>query len=220
MEKNRRRKHELDKLKPSAPLQGPARLLISVVLILHLVVVIATPWGMVMPGSQLARRIIRYAAPYVQAGNISHGYAFFAPDPGPGHIIRYELTFEDGRKERGQIPDLQQHWPRLRYHRHFMLTEQLAAMLEDEPPRPENPRFEKEWRQLHDRWTAQTRDFERRATSYGRHLLRTSGASEVEMQLIRHHLLSPEEVLGGRSLRDRELYETGRVITVRAGQRP
>ena len=87
------------------------RIGISIVLLTHLAVVIATPAGLVMPGSRFARWMLQAAAPYVQAGNVSHGYAFFAPDPGPGHIIEYELRFADGRKERGTIPDTQQHWP-------------------------------------------------------------------------------------------------------------
>ena len=157
---------------------------------------------------------------YVQAGNVSHGYAFFAPDPGPGHIIEYELRFDDGRKERGTIPDSNQHWPRLRYHRHFMLTEQLASLWEDEPPRPENPRFAMAWQQDHQRWERQRNEFTRRANSYGRQLLQRSGASAVEMNLMRHHLLTPEEFLSGRSLRERELYETGEIITVHAGGQP
>jgi hypothetical protein len=220
MGRKRSRKNPLTEKSAAAAIKPSLRIAISMVLILHLVVVIATPLGMVMPASRLARKILQYAAPYVQAGNISHGYAFFAPDPGPGHIIEYELVFEDGRTQRGKIPDLQRHWPRLRYHRHFMLTEQLAALHEDPPPRPEDPRFENEWKQMRVRWEAQNQDFERRANSYGKHLLKTTGASQVEMHVIRHHLPSPEEVLRGKSLQDRGLYETGRVITVTAGRQP
>lgn len=215
------RKNSVEKQSVSKPALGPGlRIGISLLLLVHLVIVIATPAGMVMPGSRLARWILRGAAPYVQAGNVSHGYAFFAPDPGPGHIIEYELRFDDGRKERGTIPDSNQHWPRLRYHRHFMLTEQLASLWEDEPPRPENPRFAMAWQQDHQRWKRQRNEFTRRANSYGRQLLQRSGASAVEMNLMRHHLLTPEEFLSGRSLQERELYETGEIITVHAGGRP
>ena len=196
------------------------RIAISLLLLVHLAIVIATPAAMVMPGSRLARWLLRGAAPYVQAGNVSHGYAFFAPDPGPGHIIEYELRFADGRTERGKIPDSNQHWPRLRYHRHFMLSEQLAALWEDEPPRPDNPRFEIIWQQDHMRWERQRNDFQKRANSYGRHLLNISGANEVEMHLMRHHLLTPEELAGGRSPRDRDLLETGEIITVRTESLP
>ena len=200
------------------PLGRGLRIGISIALLVHLAVVIATPAGLVMPGSRFARWLLQGAAPYVQAGNVSHGYAFFAPDPGPGHIIEYELRFADGRKERGVIPDTHQHWPRLRYHRHFMLTEQLASLWEDEPIRPENPRFDAAWQQDYKRWARQRKEFTNRANAYGKHLLKTSGATEVEMNLMRHHLLTPEEFLSGRSPRDRDLYETGEIVTVYAGE--
>ena len=205
---------------PSASPGRTTRFAISCVLLVHLAIVVATPAGLVMPGSRFARWILQAFAPYVQAGNVSHGYAFFAPDPGPGHVIEYELRFADGREERGTIPDVQQHWPRLRYHRHFMLTEQLAALLQDEPTPPEDARFQRAWQQERAHWERQQRDFHQRAQAYGNHLLKTSGASEVEMHLLRHHLLTPEEFLSGRSLRDRALFETGEIITVRTGDQP
>ena len=101
-----------------------------------------------------------------------------------------------------------------------MLTEQLASLWEDEPIRPENPRFDAAWQQDYRRWARQREDFTSRANSYGRHLLETSGATEVEMNLMRHHLLTPEEFLSGRSPRDRDLYETGEIVTVYAGEQP
>tara|TARA_Y100001978_G_scaffold192603_1_gene197857 strand:+ start:440 stop:1102 length:663 start_codon:yes stop_codon:yes gene_type:complete len=216
MGKRNRNKVEKNKKQSPSPLGRGIRIGISLLLLAHLAVVIATPAALVMPGSRLARWLLQGAAPYVQAGNVSHGYAFFAPDPGPGHIIEYELRFADGRKEQGKIPDTRKHWPRLRYHRHFMLTEQLAALWMDEPPPPENPRFDSAWQQDHRRWARQRRDFTARANSYGRHLLQISGAMAVEMNLLRHHLLTPEEFLSGRSLQDRDLYETGEIVTVYA----
>ena len=218
MGKTNRKKHEKKQSDAPASLGRGIRIGISLLLLAHLAVVIATPAGLVMPGSRFARWLLQGAAPYVQAGNVSHGYAFFAPDPGPGHIIEYELRFADGRKERGKIPNTHQHWPRLRYHRHFMLTEQLAALWEDEPSRPENRRFDAAWQQDHRRWARQRQDFSKRANSYGRHLLQTTGAIEVEMNLLRHHLLTPEEFLNGRSPRDRDLFEIGEIVTVYAGE--
>lgn len=64
--------------------------------------------------------------PYLDVLYLNHGYGFFAPDPGPSHLIRYRLQYDDGRTERGQFPDTSI-WPRLRYHRHFMLAEQVSA---------------------------------------------------------------------------------------------
>jgi hypothetical protein len=38
--------------------------------------------------------------------------------------VRYTIEHQDGRREDGVFPDRDAHWPRLRYHRHFMLAEQ------------------------------------------------------------------------------------------------
>lgn len=64
--------------------------------------------------------------PYLDILYLNHGYGFFAPDPGPSHLIRYTIQYADGRTEQGQFPDTLI-WPRLRYHRHFMLAEQVSA---------------------------------------------------------------------------------------------
>jgi hypothetical protein len=157
--------------------------------------------AMVTPASSLAVAVARLAAPYLQAGNVSHGYAFFAPDPGPSHLIRYELVFEDGRVEQGVFPDLARQWPRLRYHRHFMLTEQLSNLAP--PAMPDGQVIEAgveyidpataEWIETRDR-------FLRQARSYAEHLLHAHRAQRVTLHLIRHEIPSREEVLQGRRL--------------------
>lgn len=62
---------------------------------------------------------------YSQLAYLDHGYAFFAPDPGPSHLIRATITPADGEPIRRYYPDLQDQRPRLLYHRHFMLAEFL-----------------------------------------------------------------------------------------------
>ena len=104
------------------------RIFISVLLIAHLTIVVCAPLVMVTPRSPLALRVVEWARWYLEAGNVSHGYAFFAPEPGPSHVIEYDLLYADGRKEHGKFPDLEKHQPRQRYHRHFMLTEQLSSL--------------------------------------------------------------------------------------------
>lgn len=64
--------------------------------------------------------------PYLDILYLNHGYGFFAPDPGPSHLIRYTIQYDDGRTEQGHLPN-PSIWPRLRYHRHFMLAEQVSA---------------------------------------------------------------------------------------------
>ncbi|MDH3716829.1 MAG: hypothetical protein OES79_01790 [Planctomycetota bacterium] len=200
------------------------RPLVSALLLVHLTVVIATPLALVAPQSSLAVRITEWAAPYLQAGNVSHGYAFFAPDPGPSHLLRYEIVLADGRTETGQLPDVNQHWPRLLYHRHFMLSEQLASMAvpAEEPPRPsqtDDARIIEQWKADYVGWMIARARFLDRATSYARHLLKAYDAREVRLHLVRHELLSAADVQRGRKLTEKQLYidfSREPVVTVKA----
>lgn len=55
-----------------------------------------------------------------------HGYRFFAPDPGPSHRLVFRGTRADGSEFSGHFPDREGHWPRLLYHRWFMLSERIS----------------------------------------------------------------------------------------------
>ncbi len=85
----------------------------------------------------LAQEVSQLLLPYQVGAYLNHGYRFFAPDPGPSHIVRYEITMPDGSQKVGRIPDPDQHWPRLLYHRHFMMTESLFSnhsRINNDPP--------------------------------------------------------------------------------------
>ena len=62
---------------------------------------------------------------YLDALYMNQGHSFFAPDVGPGHLIRYQLLDQSGHEiEQGDFPSRKEHWPRLLYHRYFMLADQ------------------------------------------------------------------------------------------------
>ena len=63
--------------------------------------------------------------PYLQILYLNHGYQFFAPEPGESTLLAFEAERDDGTVVRGRIPD-RTTWPRLLYHRHFMLTEHMS----------------------------------------------------------------------------------------------
>lgn len=87
------------------------------------------------PSSQLIEGITQHTAMqwYLDALYLNHGYYFFAPDPGPGHLIYYEVSDAQGRAiKQGHLPDWELHRPRLWYHRHFMLAEQVGGPFADE----------------------------------------------------------------------------------------
>jgi hypothetical protein len=73
---------------------------------------------------------------YLDALFMNQGHSFFAPDVGPGHLIRYQLYGHNNQEiERGEFPSRKQHWPRLLYHRYFMLADQSELPFEDKPTR-------------------------------------------------------------------------------------
>ncbi|MEZ6093702.1 MAG: hypothetical protein R3C03_05630 [Pirellulaceae bacterium] len=56
---------------------------------------------------------------------IGHGYRFFAPDPGPSHMIVYRVQRDGETVREGRFPDRNKYWPRVIYHRWFMLSETI-----------------------------------------------------------------------------------------------
>ena len=67
-------------------------------------------------------------AGYGQMLYLDRGYAFFAPDPGPSHLMTVEVRDPGADQSSSKVrrfPSLDEQWPRLMYHRHFMLAEFL-----------------------------------------------------------------------------------------------
>jgi hypothetical protein len=159
--------------------------LASVAIALHLLAVITGPWAAPIRfrerSSDLALGVWHCFRPYVELGFLNHGYRFFAPDPGRvQHLMSYKVYFDDGRPPlNGTLPDLG-YWPRLRYHRHFMLTDQLPGL---------DPRTVDIWNQ-----------------SFSQHLKQKYGAQAVELYECWHVVPSMEEVRAGRRIGDPQQY--------------
>jgi hypothetical protein len=166
---------------PASGLSRRARALISVALLLHMTAIAIAPLA-VPPSSALWGSIWQVFRPYLEVAYLNHGYKFFAPDPGPTHLVRYELEMPDGTRREGIFPNLSQQRPRLLYHRHMMLSERLSGP-------PQLP-----WVQAY-------------AQSYARHLLHAHGARRVTLHVRRHHLPSPMDLQNGRQLEDPSLFE-------------
>ena len=134
------------------------RWLVSLLVVLHLTAVFVAPWdlmtdpalppgympprdargrpqplpplnSMVWQKPVVTRGLHRFFHDYLNLLYLNHGYEFFAPDPPPGtHLVDYQVTQADGNVVKGRFPSLDEQWPRLRYHRHMMLTEQTQLM--------------------------------------------------------------------------------------------
>ena len=101
---------------------------VSGLILFHVFAVFIAPFASPPPSSDMSQACARTLRPYLQAVAIDNGYRFFAPNPGPSHLVRYEIDLADGTRVTGRFPDVENHWPRLIYHRHFMLAESLVNL--------------------------------------------------------------------------------------------
>jgi hypothetical protein len=145
-----------------------AKVVVSTLVTVHLIAVVAPPLQLqtYVPGAPATpvSFAFRTLQPYIDLLYLNHGYAFFAPDPGPSHLVRYRATFAHDRPSiEGVFPDPKKHWPRLFYHRHFMLAEQLHSdYAGPSGPPPEAGAEHAFWRMRRDNYLAKWGGFERR----------------------------------------------------------
>jgi hypothetical protein len=167
-------------------------------------------------------RLAQWMRPYSTAMYLNHGYAFFAPDPGPNHLIDYSVEFADGRPAvTGRFPDLKTERPRLLYHRHFMLSEALNTRFappefdpEPSPPpltasadeREQYQVTKRRYEQAKARWQHARRQYTAMQKSVEEHLKLAYGGDRVKIVRIEHRPAEPEEILSGRHLNAAESY--------------
>ena len=194
---------------------------ISLLLLLHLCALVTAPLQMAAAGSPVVRPLA-LLQPYVNLLYLNHSYFFFAPNPGSNHLVRYELEFDDGRQpEVGEFPDRQTEWPRLLYHRHFMLSETLHAFFEPAAPLPEpraprddsrqarraHQREQAAWEEGHRVWQQRREIYVSLRKSIAAHLQDDTDASEVTLIRREHRPLQPLEFSEDRlSLTDPQTY--------------
>ncbi len=164
------------------PLSRRVRCLISVALLFHLGAVFLAALR-VPPVSQLAVSAAEGVQWYTNLVLVHPGYRFFAPDPDASQMLRVEIVAADGSQREETYPDLGREWPRLLYHRHFMLTSRMQSAPAD--------------------FMSQAL-----ADSYARHVFAREGAQEVRIFRREHQLPSRDDVLKGKPLTDTSLYTT------------
>ena len=161
--------------------------------------------------SPFADGVMSWLRPYVSFMFLDHGYFFFAPNPGPSHLVHYKVEFADSSEPvEGVFPNLKDEKPRLLYHRHFMLAESLqnAFVPPEEPRSPPLPTnlAESERRSLEAAqkqilaqqtaaWKHRREQYEMLRKSFEDHLLAKYGGNQVTITRREHLLLSPDEFL-------------------------
>jgi hypothetical protein len=199
----------------STPLSLPpgVKAVISVLLAMHLAAVFIAPFAAACnvggSSSPLADPVYKALHPYISALFLDHGYFFFAPNPGPSHLVDYKVEFDDGRPPvSGRFPNLATERPRLLYHRYFMLSEALTASYvpPEVPPEPSPPPLtasdeeqalyklrRDEHKRLADDWKRRRQRYEAMQASIQRHLLSQYGGERVTLTRIEHRLPLPDE---------------------------
>ncbi len=184
-----------------------SRIVLSLILVIHLLAVTAEPLRFftrssrgTSPATDPARILL---APYVEFAYLNHGYFFFAPEPGPSHLLECRLEYGNSETGRLRFPDKRAQRPRLLYHRHFMLSEFLHQ-LHVPPVQPriaeDDPAILAEWREARGR-------YEMIRDSMTRHLVARYAADAAFIDRVEHRLPSDFEVLTERlPLNDPSLY--------------
>lgn len=202
---SRRRRRQQVPPSTDGSLDSRWRIAISILLLVHLAAVVTGPFAFatrsVAGTSPLADLLMASLRWYIDAAYLNHGYAFFAPDPGPSHLLRCRLEFDDGRPPLElTIPDRNSQWPRLLYHRHFMLSEKLHLFAAPPELPPDVPV------ESLPAWTDRLRMYQRLKGSYADHLRARYGAARVQLRRVEHRLPPPQPRPGGVRLDDPALY--------------
>ena len=130
------------------------------------------------------------AKPYTQWLYLDHGYFFFAPNPGPGHLIECALTRSNESHIR-LLPNRKDHWPRLHYHRYLMLSEFYANHY---APKQVTDELKKD-PEFMARWNVENDLYLQIQSSMNKSLKHSTGATQVELRRIERLLPDPPEVL-------------------------
>ncbi len=171
---------------------------ISGLVLLHLLAVTAEPFRFFTHsarGTSPAADPARWAlAPYIELAYLNHGYFFFAPEPGASHLMECRLETPDSSEVSLRIPDKHKQWPRLLYHRHFMLAEFLNQL---HVP-PVDTDAVGEGSEMAAAWQAERSAFERVRESMSRHVATKFGAKSATIERVEHRLPSDDEVFRQR----------------------
>ena len=198
------------------------RFWVSLLLLFHLFCVVLAPLAVVDPRSGLAVETQRLLRPYGESLYMIHGYRYFAPEPGPGHTLHYEITTHSGETIKGQFPDRSRDWPRLLYHRWFMLSEtvyghvsetldikeldewkqqvadQITALVQTDPRAAEDLEKQLQRELAENDRISIIRD--RLVTSIGKQLLHKHQGEVIEMKLVTRVIPPPQDIEKGLKL--------------------
>ena len=199
--------------------------IVSALLIVHMVGIFAAALSNPGPTSQSVLSVRDVYRPYLRGAFLDHGYQFFAPDPGPTHLVEYEIIMNDGEKVTGVFPDREEHFPRLLYHRWFMLAESMFTFAAEIPTQEQFDQDKAQYeadvkrlmdegkvteaRQIENNWNAMVGQMEyskrlanKLYTRVASYLLEQHGGEQITLYSLERVLPGPNEVNAGHELDD------------------
>jgi hypothetical protein len=120
------------------------RLMASVLIAGYLGLLLIGPLSNPVASEHLTAPAARWVAPLHRALFMGHGYRFFAPNPGDSHLVQYKITKVNGTLVEGVFPDRDSMFPRLLYHRWFMLSETIFSEHAQTPTAAEFEKLDEE----------------------------------------------------------------------------
>lgn len=201
------------------------RVAVSVAIGIYLLVLIIGPLSNPIASQHLTTPAANFVGPVHRALFMGHGYRFFAPNPGDSHLVSYKVTRSDGTQVDGVFPDRKSMWPRLLYHRWFMLSETVFSEHAQTPTAEEFAKLNEQQKQriqqlaargkfeLSNRLESQRANEEeayaktikridRLVKSIGGYLLKKHDGQEIELSVATRTIPFPAEVRQGAQLDD------------------
>lgn len=201
------------------------RACVSIGLLVYLLIVLLGPLSNPVGSEFLTRPAAAMVAPAHRTLFLGHGYRFFGPDPGASHSVIYRVTDVDGNQTEQRFPDREKIWPRLMYHRWFMLSEsvfnELALTPDEKSFRDTDAELEKQIVALRSNGRyalseRMARERKKQQQQYQRarkridgliaaiasHLLRTNDGQHIELFVQERTIPFPVSVLTGEKLND------------------
>ncbi len=203
------------------------RRLVSIALIGYMSIVLLGPLSNPVGSEFLTRPLANFVAPVHRALFLGHGYRFFGPDPGPSHSVIYRIADESGNVSEKRFPDREQIWPRLMYHRWFMLSESVFQehsltpsdrSFQDTDTELETQvnalrahgkialsrRIEAERSKLTQQYENTRERIDKLVAALAGHLLKSNHGQHIELFVQERNIPFPVSVLTGESLADKK----------------
>ncbi len=201
------------------------RVVVSIALLAYMAILLLGPLSNPVGSEFLTRPMADFVSPAHRALFLGHGYRFFAPDPGPGHLVVYKMVDDAGNETTGQFPDREKIWPRLMYHRWFMLSEtifqehsmtpdaetfaeadselaQQVIALRTHGKQKLSERIARERIELKEGYDRSIPRIQMLVAAVAEHLLKAKGGQQIELFVQERNLPFPVQVLTGDKLND------------------